>query len=545
VYKELEISQTPLGQAGFHFEDGAFWSEKTEGSPYSGPLPGYSTSRGIGKLGFTEEAAGKVRVFAMVDSITQALMEPFHRFVFELLGKIPQDGTFNQQRPAEMLNRTGIRTFWSFDLSAATDRFPMSVQQLVFAALFGPEASELWRSILVDRDYSVPRTLGMKGSKFVLRNGKRFHVKKRARGVPHGTPQSVRYNAGQPMGALTSWAVFSLSHHLLVQFSAYQATGRFEWFTAYALLGDDVVIANGAVAQSYLALLSAMEVEINLAKSLISSQGVFEFAKRTYRSGVDVSGISLDAVGAAVTDATVLEVLLEAANVRGIKNALRTSARVLGYGFKTRARLPAVLQSKSRLQGLALFLTRPRSIYGLPFDQWLLQQRVEQSFPLSKESISTIADGVAQRMLASIKVSLDKYRSTLLALERDPPLLNPAGTARIQVAAPQYMRFLQQWIISPVVDALRSDVAALTYDFKELSKSTGGEVSLNDNYLMINDLLTKVSALRADVDVLRRKEVQKNRQSTLMRSKMLKLWRSSHKLVQVLSSKDEGRESFR
>jgi len=33
----------------------------------------------LGRLAFKEEAAGKLRVFAMVDVITQSLLEPLHQ----------------------------------------------------------------------------------------------------------------------------------------------------------------------------------------------------------------------------------------------------------------------------------------------------------------------------------------------------------------------------------------------------------------------------------------------------------------------------------
>lgn len=50
----------------------------------------------IGSLSFKEEAAGKLRVFAMVDSITQMALQPLHDFLFTILKSIPNDGTFNQ-----------------------------------------------------------------------------------------------------------------------------------------------------------------------------------------------------------------------------------------------------------------------------------------------------------------------------------------------------------------------------------------------------------------------------------------------------------------
>lgn len=53
----------------------------------------------LGRLGFKAEAAGKVRVFAMVDTWTQWALSPVHRILFAMLVRVPTDGTFNQMRP--------------------------------------------------------------------------------------------------------------------------------------------------------------------------------------------------------------------------------------------------------------------------------------------------------------------------------------------------------------------------------------------------------------------------------------------------------------
>lgn len=73
-------------------------------------------------------------------------------------------------------------------------------------------------------------------------------------------------------------------------------------FRDYAILGDDIVIANGAVARSYFSLMTEIGVGIGLAKSLISRNGVLEFAKRFYVRGQDCSAISLREVLTSIFD---------------------------------------------------------------------------------------------------------------------------------------------------------------------------------------------------------------------------------------------------
>lgn len=67
-------------------------------------------------------------------------MAPLHEFLFKILSRIPQDGTFNQMSPIQTLqSRYGLDprflTFASIDLSAATDRLPISIQKTLIKVL--------------------------------------------------------------------------------------------------------------------------------------------------------------------------------------------------------------------------------------------------------------------------------------------------------------------------------------------------------------------------------------------------------------------------
>jgi hypothetical protein len=63
------------------------------------------------------------------------------------------------------------------------------------------------------------------------------------------------------------------------------------WLTKYEILGDDLVILDSAIATKYLEVAKDLGVEINLSKSILSTNGSFEFAKRTVIQGTDVSGV--------------------------------------------------------------------------------------------------------------------------------------------------------------------------------------------------------------------------------------------------------------
>nr|GEY82470.1 hypothetical protein [Tanacetum cinerariifolium] len=72
-------------------------------------------------------------------------------------------------------------------------------------------------------------------------------------------------------------------------------------FTNYAVLGDDVVIADENVATRYKESLDLLQVVISKEKSLISRSGSAEFAKnfRVRDLTVDLSPVSIKALGGA------------------------------------------------------------------------------------------------------------------------------------------------------------------------------------------------------------------------------------------------------
>lgn len=202
----------------------------------------------LGKLATKVEAAGKIRVFAILDVWSQSVLEPMHTHIFEILKRIPNDGCFDQLLPLDRLMKKGHKDIYSFDLSAATDRFPITLQAQLLTKLYNSEVANAWVSLLKNRDYHYKQSI-------------------------------YNYAVGQPMGALSSWGVFSLTHHFVVQYCARQA-GWKTWFDEYALLGDDIVIANKQVADIYLfTMTKVFGVEINISKSLISNNGTAEFAK--------------------------------------------------------------------------------------------------------------------------------------------------------------------------------------------------------------------------------------------------------------------------
>jgi len=218
----------------------------------------------IAKLCVVYDQAGKARIVGITNWWIQIILEPLHAAILSQLRKIPMDGTFDQISPVKLLvdSVPSGQRFYSFDLSSATDRLPIDIQRDILNILV-PYLGTAWSDLL-----------GSLSWQWTSLNKK----------VP---TREYRYSVGQPMGAYSSWAMLALSHHIIVQVASLNC-GKSS-FKAYAVLGDDIVIADDDVAHEYLKLMKMLGLEINLSKSLISKD-FCEFAKRWIGpSGLDLS----------------------------------------------------------------------------------------------------------------------------------------------------------------------------------------------------------------------------------------------------------------
>lgn len=107
------------------------------------------------------------------------------------------------------------------------------------------------------------------------------------------------FTTGQPLGHYGSWLLFAFSHHLLVWWSAEQVRPGIR-LERYAVLGDDVLIADPDVARVYQSALQRLGVNLSFlfTSLLISASGAAEFAKRFLVKDMrmDLSPISMKAL---------------------------------------------------------------------------------------------------------------------------------------------------------------------------------------------------------------------------------------------------------
>jgi hypothetical protein len=79
------------------------------------------------------------------------------------------------------------------------------------------------------------------------------------------------------MGAYSSFAMLALTHHVIARAAILQVHGRVSKPT-YAILGDDIAMADRKVGKAYVALMSILGMDINPIKGF--SGTVLEFAKQ-------------------------------------------------------------------------------------------------------------------------------------------------------------------------------------------------------------------------------------------------------------------------
>nr|UEP19809.1 RNA-dependent RNA polymerase [Sclerotinia sclerotiorum mitovirus 46] len=206
---------------------------------------GVKSSSDVRRLSIVKDPECKMRVIAMFDWWSQVTLKPLSDSLFKALSMIDSDRTYSQD-PAFHFVRNDSQLLWSIDLTSATDRFPISVQKQILSLLTNTAFARDWADIMVGESFS-------------------------------SAGGSIDYSVGQPMGAYSSWPMFTLSHHILVRYAG--LLNGIQQFNNYIMLGDDIVINHNKVAKTYIRLLHALGVETSKTKTHVSKD-TYEFAKR-------------------------------------------------------------------------------------------------------------------------------------------------------------------------------------------------------------------------------------------------------------------------
>jgi len=414
------------------------------------------TPSDVSRLGLKVEPAGKVRVFAMVDCWTHWLLAPLHDAIFDVLRGIPQDGTFDQLGPIKRLmayaREYRLSGLYSYDLSAATDRLPVVLQQVLLEYVLGPRLAKAWVLLLTDRGYRLsPDALVNAGVK--------------------GEARNYRYAVGQPMGARSSWAMLALTHHFVVQLAAYRVRKLVDWFPAYAVLGDDIVIGDKRVAEEYYRIMvEALGVSINRSKSLVAEVGIsMEFAKRFIWRGQDASPISLKEVAVASHSLPAFVELARRAKMVSLARYLS----VVGISNTAKSALTGLFSNlPKRCRNYVLAWFSPNGVSPLPWDLWLRLT--------SLRTIAVIPDENWQEMLQSVwDVEYDRMETSLFKLQRKvqtlrSPFAESQPTSGLDNRTPVFLQYEDRVPTSYATKSLTNPIydlldGYLVRDFERLS----------------------------------------------------------------------------
>jgi len=209
-------------------------------------LPGY------GKITFLQEGGCKARVVCQPSFWNQVYFRPCANLLFDRIRFMEANQSesrgvscvLDQNRGAYLL-KTWIgekRTMFSFDLSAATDRFPIEPQLRYLQSSGMGDWADAFKQAKEGK-YLVP-----------------------------STGEFWKYSVGQPMGLCGSFPLFHLTHYAVLDAIAKHAKVT---KPAFAVLGDDVLIGDANLAKAYTGVMQSLGVELSPGKTLIGSVQAF------------------------------------------------------------------------------------------------------------------------------------------------------------------------------------------------------------------------------------------------------------------------------
>jgi hypothetical protein len=343
----------------------------------------------VGKASLIHET-GKIkpRVFAIVDSVTQSLLGDFHQMLMSILRRIPEDCTFDQDKVSRIAaeRALGKQRFYGFaDLSSASDRIPAYLYEEI-GNYMRPGLGTAWVK-LFDRPFVLGNSVIENWDTTVKR------------------PEHVRYQCGQPMGALSSWPFMALVHHIIVWYSF---GSRKASMGKYLILGDDLVIFDERAYKQYCVILDNLGVPYTNG---FSTRG-FEFAKRCFLDGVEITGAYTQALWASRNMPEIFT--LEWKNL---------ASRGYDVGFDLHPDLRTLLKvSRKRFEWCRLLMTLP---YG---SEIMIEDLSQFCVQISDRSFCLLSKtGNEERLVESVKAF--RQGAALLIKQKFQEDLNVAKAA--------------------------------------------------------------------------------------------------------------------
>jgi len=279
-----------------------------------------------------------------------------------------------------------------------------------------------------------------------------------------------------------------VTHHLVVRTAARMAGFNPYHFNKYCLLGDDIVIADTAVAEIYKQLMSDLGVTLSEAKTHVSND-TWEFAKRWYQHGEEISGIQLKA-------------FLEISNWAEAAEILRTSVSRWSID-------PLDVEPRSIPQYLEALGQRPRDsskvlrFLHLPLKADSDEIKASKSEWLASSLLSEVFGCFPRHEIKRmfILTSLGEIKATLMESGMKKVFAQGQQFLTTLKANPVLGQLDQSLLVQlPPVQAVRSEMIELQNSFNKLREFYTGDVSevyLGQVMLTMSDpsrIMTKRSA---------------------------------------------------
>lgn len=357
----------------------------------------------VGKITLLPEKAGKVRLIAQPDYYTQKTLKPIHDYLANVLKSFERDYTFDQVSSHEVIRQWTEKGGYisSFDHSSCTDLFPFKFQLEIIRKFKSETLVESYHNVMVKREYDLK--------------------------LPSGKTRKVSWKSGQPMGALSSWPLMAVSHHLLVHYAYWRSHGFIlpkTMFSKYCILGDDIVINDKTTAECYLTLVRDMGMKVNLSKSHISEgeETLAEFAKVIVWKGHVIHIVKPAQLRAAINDwRLAVPVLLSYKSNKFFVAKIATVTRLIAKYFARGSKvLTYLLSVPSFLGGLDFRHGNYQSLVGIhagPLNPIFCYIALKQSSIIRRQNEKARSICEASNMNPEIRKYLREHGKYLKYLE--------------------------------------------------------------------------------------------------------------------------------
>jgi len=222
----------------------------------------------VGSISWIQEPGYKLRFVANPYRVHQMALKPLGDYLFSLLKYIPNDCTYDQEKGVRYSQEALLqgKTAHCYDLSNATDNFPLSTQLFLLRGIGVPEK---WVS-LFERISHGHWNICMDQLPTGIKTREEL-----SKNLRFGYSPLIQWSVGQPLGVYPSFASFALCHHYVIR-GIFVMLGK---EPDYLVLGDDVIIFDDEVAKVYSLVMRQVGVPISPDKTIISDK-FCEFAGR-------------------------------------------------------------------------------------------------------------------------------------------------------------------------------------------------------------------------------------------------------------------------